>query len=178
MGFLVKASAKAKAIPGVSMTPFGAFLFAQTYRANADALEAVVVRIRPRMSDHPRGLLYFQALENFLRSFLLLRGTSPARIRAYQHNFAAMLDESQGLGLLVPKAVERFIRSRTLANDYTRIRYDYQLDDPGARRRRPPSMEVVQAVVWQIEHAVGQAIQATGIDVLLREPPRSLTAIR
>lgn len=157
------------------MTPFGVFLFAQTYRANADALSAVVVR--PRMSDHPRRLLYFQALENLLRSFLLLRERSPAHVRDHRHNFAAMLDESQGLGLVVPKAVEKFVRSRTLANDYIRIRYDYQLEDPENPHRKPPSIEVVQEVVWRIELSIGQAIQATGIDVLLDEPPWPLAVI-
>ncbi|MDX8540099.1 hypothetical protein RFM23_20990 [Mesorhizobium abyssinicae] len=152
------------------MTPFGVFLFAQTYRANADALERVVAHIRPRMSDHPRRLLYFQALENFLRSFLLLHGKSPAHIRDHRHNFSAMLNESQGLGLMVSADVEKFVRSRTLANDYTRIRYDYQLEDPSARRRMAPSMDVVQTAVRQIEQVVGQAIRSTGVEVSVVEP--------
>lgn len=124
-----KAEKKPKVIHGVEMTPYGVFRFAQTYRVNADALALAVAEIGPQMSDHPRRFLYFQALENFLRSFLLLGGKTPEEVRDYNHNFAGMLDDSKALGLELPTEAEDCIRSRTLAKEYVRIRYDYKLDD-------------------------------------------------
>lgn len=158
---------KRSKIYGAGMTPYGVFLFAQTYRANADGLALVAAKVGPRMSDHPRRFLYFQALEHYLRSFLWLKGKEPAEIRAYNHNFSGMLDDSKALGLVVPKAVGSFIQSRTVANDYTRIRYDHQLDDPEDPNQQPPPMAQLQRAVRVLENAVGRAIRATGIEVTI-----------
>lgn len=160
-----------KKVYGAGMTPFGVFLFAQTYRAYADALVLVLAEIRPRSSDHPRRFLYFQALENYLRSFLLLKRRTPAQIRTHQHRFADMLDECKDLGLKVPNKTAQLIRSRTVTNDYTRIRYDYQLDD-GPPGRAAQTLERLQMAVWEIEQAIGMAIQATGVPVLIGKRPR------
>ncbi|UVC13763.1 hypothetical protein [Mesorhizobium onobrychidis] len=134
------------------------FIFAKTYRLNADVL--VVPQIGPSLSDHPRRFLYFQALENYLRCFLLLQGKTPDEVRDYQHRFGKMLDESKRLGLVVPKAVEKFIHSRTLSSDYTRIRYDFKLDDPEDPTRQPPPMQQMQRAVRVLEQAVGRAVEA------------------
>ncbi|MER8437760.1 hypothetical protein NKH36_22055 [Mesorhizobium sp. M1312] len=120
---------KKKLIPGVGVTPFGIYQMAQCYRANADALEAAAIHILTRFSDHPRRLLYFQALEHFLRSFLRLNSLDPGQIRDYQHKFAAMLDCGKGYGLRISDEAEAFIRSTTLRNAYVRIRYDFRLED-------------------------------------------------
>lgn len=163
-------AAKMPKVYGSGVTPFGVFLFAQTYRANADALALVFPQIRPSISDHPRRFLYFQALEHYLRSFLLLQGKTPANIRAYQHHFLDMLDEGRHLGLEMPSEVEDFIRSRTVANEYTQIRYDYKLDKDGPRRTAR-TMERLRLVVWEIEKAVGLAIRKTGIEAVYGERP-------
>ena len=149
------------------MTPLGVFLFGQTFRVNADALAPLKDQIEGRLSDHPRRLLYFQALEHFLRCYLLLGGKTPEEIRAYNHDFAGMLDSSKSLGLVVPKAVEKFIQSRTLARDYTYIRYDHRLVDPEDPKRQPPPMPQLQRTVRVLENAVGRAIRVTGVDVTI-----------
>ncbi|OWK18574.1 hypothetical protein AJ88_06990 [Mesorhizobium amorphae CCBAU 01583] len=158
---------KPKMVPGAGMTPFGVFLFAQTFRANADALAPVKDQIEARLSDHPRRLLYFQALEHFLRCFLLLCGKTPEEIRDYTHDFAKMLNDSKGSGLVVPKAVEGFIRLRSVKKDYTRIRYDFRLTDPEDPKHQPPPMPQLQRAVRVLENAVGRAIRATGVDVTI-----------
>jgi hypothetical protein len=64
-------------VHGKDLTAYGVFRLGQTYRMHADALASVVSQFGPQMSDHPRRLLYFQALENYLRSFQLLGGETP-----------------------------------------------------------------------------------------------------
>ncbi|SJM29967.1 hypothetical protein [Mesorhizobium delmotii] len=140
------------------MTPYGVFIFAKTYRLNADVL--VVPQIGPSLSDHPRRFLYFQALENYLRCFLLLLGKTPDEVREYQHRFGKMLDESKRLGLVVPKAVEKFIHSRRLSNDYTRIRYDFKLDDPEDPTRQPPPCNKCSMRSGCSNRPVGRAVEA------------------
>ncbi|PBB16737.1 hypothetical protein CK219_27275 [Mesorhizobium sp. WSM4313] len=146
------------------MTPYGVYLFARTYGLNADALGAVSL---PGMSDHPRRLLYFQALEHFFRCHLLLNGKTPEEVRNYNHDFEKMLDDSKFFGLVIPKAVEAFIRLRSVARDYTRIRYDFRLDDPNDPTQRPPPMTQMQRAVRTLEKAVGRAIEASNPDCIV-----------
>lgn len=162
-----KAEKKPKVIHGVEMTPYGVFRFAQTYRVNADALALAVAEIGPQMSDHPRRFLYFQALENFLRSFLLLGGKTPEEVRDYNHNFAGMLDDSKALGLELPTEAEDCIRSRTLAKEYVRIRYDYKLDDENEPWVAAKTLEQLQRVVSALEKVVDQAIQASNPEFIM-----------
>ena len=156
-----------KKAPGKDVTPFGVYLLAQCYRANADALEKAV-QMHTRFSDHPRRLLYFQALEHFLRCFLLIDDRKTLEdIRSNNHNFAVLLDESKVHGLRVSKDTEKFIRSRTLANDYVHVRYDISLENlDGNKLVRPPTMNALEQTVWELEHAVGLAMLATGREVI------------
>jgi hypothetical protein len=168
---------KPKPIPGEFVTPFGMYMMAQCYRANADALEAAAVYVLTHFSDYPRRLLYYQALEHFLRSFLRLNSLDPGQIRAHQHDFAAMLDCGKGYGLRISEEAEAFIRSSTLRNDYVRIRYELHLeedlglddvhweDDPEDLERA--SMLSLKQVVFELEMAAGLALQAAGREVML-----------
>lgn len=140
---------------------------AESYHASADFLKSAS-DWHFRFSDHPLRLLYFQALENYLRSFLRLGGKEPEEIRRYSHSFVAMLDDSAALGLAVGKDAEDFIRSSTKRGDYIQIRYHFVLRE-GEDRRKQPSIKILENAVSQLEKAVRLAIEATGIEIKLRE---------
>ncbi|TIO79333.1 MAG: hypothetical protein E5X74_10040 [Mesorhizobium sp.] len=154
---------KPKVIHGKEMTAYGVFRLAETYRLSADAL----AQIGPQMSDHPRRLLYFQALENYLRSFQLLGGTTPEDVRDYNHNFAARLTACKALGLQLPKEVQDFIKSPKRPKEYVRIRYDYRLDNQGAPWQAERTMERLRAVVAEVEKAVDLAVQASNPEFIV-----------
>lgn len=151
-------------VHGAGLTPYGIYLLAESYRAAGDMLNSLHDR-HSRFSDHPRRLLYFQALENYLRSFLRLHGTEPEELRRYNHDFAAMLNDSKAIGMHLSKDAELLVRSSALRGDYVRIRYDYNLSDPSGRRRKQPSMKSLEKAVFELENTVRSAIEATGIEV-------------
>ncbi|MER8389433.1 hypothetical protein NKH14_28770 [Mesorhizobium sp. M1380] len=153
-------------VHGAGVTPYGIYLLAESYHASADFLNSAR-DWHFRFSDHPLRLLYFQALENYLRSFLRLGGKKPEEIRRYSHDFVAMLDDSTALGLSVRKDVEDFIRSSTKRGDYVQIRYHFVLRE-GEDRRKQPSIEALENAVSQLEKAVRMAIEATGIEIIPR----------
>ncbi|AMX99993.1 hypothetical protein AB0V79_17200 [Mesorhizobium ciceri] len=152
-----------KVVHGKDLTAYGVFRFAQTYRISADAL----AQIGPQMSDHPRRLLYFQALENYLRSFQLLGGTTPEDVRDYNHNFADRLTACTALGLQLPKEVQEFIQSPKRSKEYVRIRYDYRVDKQGAPWRAERTLERLRAVVAEVERTVDLAVQASNPEFIM-----------
>ncbi|MBB6411903.1 hypothetical protein [Mesorhizobium sangaii] len=148
---------------GAGVSPYGIYLLAESYHVSADFLKSAS-DWHFRFSDHPLRLLYFQALGNYLRSFLRLGGRNPEEIRRYSHNFVAMLNDSTALGLSVGKDVEDFIRSSTKRGDYVQIRYHFVLRE-GQDRRKQPSIKALENAVSQLEKAVRRAIEATGIEI-------------
>jgi hypothetical protein len=157
-------------VHGSGLTPYGIYLLAESYRAGGDVLNSAGNR-HSRFSDHPTRLLYFQALENYLRSFLRLHGKKPEEIRRYMHNFAAMLDDSKSLGLRIRKKSEAFIRASGLRRDYVRIRYDYDLRDLENPVVQLPAMAQLVSAVSNLEKAVRLAIEATGIEITPQTVP-------
>ncbi len=169
---------KGPTIYGAGVTPVGIYMLGQSYRAHADALEFAPSHIRLHFSDHPRRLLYFQALEHFLRGFLRLNRVDPVQIRAYQHNFTAMLDCGKSHGLRISGVAEEFIWSSTFRNDYVRIRYLFNIEedldadtdwdvDPEDLKRE--SMSDLRQAVFEVEDFFAKEINATGREVIL--PP-------
>ncbi|RUW94412.1 hypothetical protein [Mesorhizobium sp. M7A.F.Ca.US.010.02.1.1] len=172
MGYLAKKwitrrEAMAKAtVHGSGLTAYGIYLLAQSYHVAGDRLADFQDQYS-RFSDHPRRLLYFQALENYLRSFLRLHGKEPEEIRRYDHNFSAMLDDSRIFGLHIKGRTEKFIRESGDRRDYVRVRYDYDLrvlDDPALRR--PPALAQLANAVINLELPVRMALAATGIEIV------------
>lgn len=157
------AAKKPKIVHGKDMTAYGVFLLAETYRISADAL----AQVGPRMSDHPRRLLYFQALENYLRCFQLLGGTTPEDVRDFNHNFADRLTACKALGLQLSKEVQDFIQSPKRSKEYVRVRYDYKLDKQDAPWQAERTMERLRAVVAEVEKAVDLAVQASNPECIM-----------
>ncbi|RUX32600.1 hypothetical protein EOA13_00380 [Mesorhizobium sp. M7A.F.Ca.US.011.01.1.1] len=157
------ATKKTKVVHGKDLTAYGVFRFAQTYRISADAL----AKIGPQMSDHPRRLLYFQALENYLRCFQLLGGTTPEDVRDYNHHFADRLTACKALGLQLPKEVQDFIQSPKRSKEYVKIRYDYRLDSQAAPWQAERTMKRLRAVVAEVEKAVDLAVQASNPEFIM-----------
>lgn len=161
--------AMAKAtVHGSGLTAYGIYLLAQSYQAGGDRLGKFEDEYS-RFSDHPRRLLYFQAIENYLRSFLRLHGTEPEAIRRYDHDFSAMLDDSKSFGLRTKGRTEKFIRESGDRRDYVRVRYDYNLrvlDEPVLRS--PPAMAQLTSAVTNLEVSVRLALVATGIEIVPR----------
>ncbi|MER9313519.1 hypothetical protein NKI51_30395 [Mesorhizobium australicum] len=155
-------------VHGSGLTAYGIYLLAQSYHAAGDRLGEFQDRYS-RFSDHPRRLLYFQALENYLRSFLRLHGKEPEEIKRYDHNFSVMLDDSRAFGLQIKNRTEKFIRESGDRRDYVRIRYDYNLRvlDESALSS-PPAMAQLTSAVTNLEVPVRMALVATGIDIVPR----------
>lgn len=155
-------------VHGSGLTAYGIYLLAQSYHAAGDKLREFQDQYSS-FSDHPRRLLYFQALENYLRSFLRLHGKEPEEIRRYDHNFSAMLDDSRVFGLHIKGRTEKFIRESGDRRDYVRVRYDYDLrvlDDTPSRQQ--PALSQLTSAVINLEVPVRMALVATGIDIVLR----------
>ncbi|MER9588553.1 hypothetical protein NKI94_07065 [Mesorhizobium australicum] len=120
-----------------------------------------------RRMNTPRRLLYFQALENYLRSFQLLRGATPKEVRAHNHDFAERLDVCKAKGLKLPKEVEDYIRSPVRKKEYVRIRYDFRLDDQDTLDKMQRTMERLRGVVAEVEGTIGRAIEASNPDFIV-----------
>ncbi|MER9032428.1 hypothetical protein [Mesorhizobium sp. M0674] len=153
-------------VHGKDLTAYGVFRLGQTYRMHADALASVVSQFGPQMSDHPRRLLYFQALENYLRSFQLLGGETPEIVRDYGHDFAKRLKTCKALGLQLPQEVEDKICT-DLAIEYVRVRYDYRLDDEIEPWASEETLEQLRSVVEELERSVGLAVQASNPEFIM-----------
>jgi hypothetical protein len=106
------------------------------------------------MSDHPRRFLYFQALEHYLRSFQLLRGEVPEKIRGYDHDFASRLKACKAEGLQLSEAAEEFIGSPVRSKEHVRMRYDYKLDHHGSPVVAQLTMEQLREAIMELEQAV------------------------
>ncbi len=121
---------RAKVPAGSGLTPYGMFLLAQEFQRAGDFLNERRLR---RNSDNPIRLLYYQALEGYMRAFLRLRGKQPKEIRAYGHDFGKMLEDCQAAGLSVRPKTAAFVKETFLDSDYVRVRYDDRLVVPEER---------------------------------------------
>lgn len=95
-------------------TPLGLFHYAHSYAASANALVRCGVK-----STHPEApirYLFGHAIELYLKSFLLLRGTAldELRERKFGHNLSALLERVMTLGLSVS---ESMVKQIDLANN-------------------------------------------------------------
>jgi HEPN domain-containing protein len=97
-------------------------------------------------------MLYYQALENYMRALLRLAGKEPERIRAYMHDFATMLEHCQAAGLVVRAKTAAFIKETRLDSDYVRVRYELQLEIPRERASQgTPGKELSRLVSATLE---------------------------
>ena len=104
----------------IRTTPVGLFHYAHSYAASALSLSRADVA--GTHVDAPIRFLYSHAVELYLKSYLLLNGTSLALLRSRDlgHNVERLLETAQALGLVVENVHREQAR---LLNDAILDRY-------------------------------------------------------
>ena len=127
----------------IRTTPVGLFHYAHSYAASALSLSRADVA--GTHIDAPIRFLYSHAVELYLKSYLLLNGTSLALLRSRElgHNVEQLLERAQERGLMVEEfhreqaklmneaILDRYIQtgSRTVLSNDALLNFCVQLHD-------------------------------------------------
>jgi hypothetical protein len=130
LGSITQSPKNGPKVYGGGLTPYGIFLLADSYR---EAGQILSNSTRSGRSDNPIRLLYYQALEHYLRMFLRAGGKEPSEIREYQHDFEKMFKDCVANGLVIRQKTAKFLQETTNDSDYVRVRYERELTVPNGR---------------------------------------------
>ena len=145
--------ARKKPPAGAYLSEYGIFALAEAYRLAGDAVGRDSAA--NRASENPRRLLYLEAIENYLRADLRHAGLSAEEVRAFAHDFSGMLSRCREAGLHAGAELIAFTEATTKANDYVRVRYDWDLSLVGDD---DPSMALVIRVMASLRAEVGRRV--------------------
>ena len=121
---------KGPRVHGAGLTPYGMFLRAESYHQAAEILHGSKQFLN---SDNPKRLLFYHAIEGYLRAFLRMNGREAEEIRSYMHDFARMYEDCETAGLVLRRKTAAFLRETGGDNDYVRVRYELHLTVPQER---------------------------------------------
>ena len=103
--------------------PLGYFNFAETYLVSARALEAN--KPNATHADEPVNLLYYQAIELYLKAFLRAHGHTPIQLasRTFGHDFHKLAERAEELGLQLKARDKLALRLVKATNAMESARY-------------------------------------------------------
>lgn len=140
--------------PGTTLTAFGIFHLAESYRLAGDAVGRDGAA--NRFSENPRRFLYLQAIENYLRAYLW-QTMSPKQLAEFRHDLSAMLDFC--VGLKPSKDAVRFVRASSLERDFIRTRYDYDVRYDGGVWPPPHQPNASMALLASVAAELGELVR-------------------
>lgn len=75
-------------------------------------------------TDGPARILFYQAVELYLKAYLLLSLAGSAQPIMHSPDLKALLDQAVAAGLTISETTEKFVRSAARDHEYERVRYD------------------------------------------------------
>jgi hypothetical protein len=76
------------------------------------------------ITDGPARILFYQAVELYLKAYLLLSLAASDQPIMLSPDLKALLDHAVAAGLTISDTTEKFVRSAARDRDYEKVRYD------------------------------------------------------
>jgi len=139
------------------LTPHRLYLMAESYQTAGSRIVADP-DFEDSVTDGPARLVFYQALELYLRCFLLLQGMQPAQLLALSTDLEALVDCATAAGMPISPTTAKFVRSVGRNKDYAKVRYDLE------GQASMDALKLLVRAVIEVRLQVRTQLMAEGVD--------------